>query len=199
MRISAGLRPLIFTGLVALAAIQAPAPAGAAGPELSGHMQNFVLAPEARGRGNLKWKNGNGGEVNLADFKGKVVLLNFWATWCAPCIRELPSLDRLQASMGGKDFTVIALNIDRGGKRVAKRMLRRLKLKRLDLNLDRETKVAKALGVLIMPTTFLFDRQGTEIGKMEGVAEWDQRDASRLIKYFIDNPGHAGTLPPYKK
>ncbi len=199
MQISLGLRPLMIAGLVSLAAIQAPATARAAGPELTGHMQNFILAPAARSRAGIKWKNANGEAVGLGDYKGKVVLLNFWATWCAPCIRELPSLDRLQAALGGDYFAVVALNINREGKRKAKRMMRRLKLKNLPLNLDREVKVAKTLRVLNMPTTFLFDRQGREIGKMEGGAEWDEKESIRLMKYFIDNPGHADTLPDFVK
>ena len=198
MKISLGLAPLMIAGLVSLATIPVAGPA-AAGPELSGHMQNFTLAPASRSRAGVQWKNGNGKVVGLDDYKGKVVLLNFWATWCAPCIRELPSLDRLQASLGGDDFSVVVLNIDREGKRKAKRMMRRLKLKNLSLNLDREVKVAKTLGVLNMPTTFLFDRKGREIGKLEGGAEWDEKESIALVKYFIDNPGHADTLPAFKK
>ena len=198
MKISLGLGSLMIAGLVALAAVPVSAPA-AAGPELTGHMQNFTLAPAARNRSAVQWKDANGKAVGLGDYKGKVVLLNFWATWCAPCIRELPSLDRLQATLGGDDFQVVALNINREGKRKAKRMMRRLKLKNLSLNLDREVKVAKTLGVLNMPTTFLFDRQGREIGKMEGGAEWDENESIALMKYFIDNPGHADTLPAFVK
>jgi thiol-disulfide isomerase/thioredoxin len=192
-------RPLLIAGFAVLAATQAPATANAAGPELTGPMQNFTLAPAARGRAGIKWKDAKGNATGLADYQGQVVLLNFWATWCAPCIRELPSLDRLQASLGGDDFQVIALNVNREGKRKAKRMLRRLKLKNLALNLDREVKVAKILGVLNMPTTFLFDRQGRELGKLGGAAEWDEKESIQLIKYFIGNPDHADTLPAYKK
>ena len=107
--------------------------------------------------------------------------------------------DRLQAALGGNGFAVVALNINREGKRKAKRMMRRLKLKDLSLNLDRAVKVAKTLGVINMPTTFLFDRQGREIGKLEGGAEWDEKESIRLMKYFIDNPGYADTLPAFKK
>lgn len=197
MKISLELAPLMIAGLVSLAAVPVSGTAKAAGPELSGHMQNFILAPLLRSRAGLQWKDGNGKQVGLDHYKGKVVLLNFWATWCAPCIRELPSLDRLQAALGGDDFQVIALNVDREGKRKAKRMLRRLKLKKLSLNLDRELKVGKTLGLLNMPTTYLFDRKGREVGKLEGGAEWDEKESIALIKYFIDHPGHADTLPAF--
>jgi thiol-disulfide isomerase/thioredoxin len=187
----------MIAGLVSLAAIPVSGAAKAAGPKLSGHMQNFTLAPAARSRAGLQWKDGNGKETGLDTYKGKVVLLNFWATWCAPCIRELPSLDRLQAALGGDDFQVIALNVNREGKRKAQRMLRRLKLKNLTLNLDREVEVGKTLGLMNMPTTYLFDRQGREIGKLAGSAEWDEKESIALIKYFIDNPGYADTLPVF--
>jgi thiol-disulfide isomerase/thioredoxin len=199
MKISLGLAPLMIAGLVSLAAIPVSGAAFASGPELKGHMQNFILAPVSRSRSGVQWKDGNGKDVGLDTYKGKVVLVNFWATWCAPCIRELPSLDRMQAALGGDDFQVIALNIDREGKRKAKRMVRRLKLKNLSLNLDREVKAAKTLGVLNMPTTFLFDAKGREVGKLEGGAEWDEKESLALIKYFIDNPDHADTLPAFKR
>ncbi len=167
----------------------------AAGPNLSGAMQVFQLAPSTRPRPNATWKNAAGKNLTLADFSGKVVLVNYWASWCPPCIRELPSIDRLQASLGGDNFTVIAINIDRGGKPVARRMAKRLKLKHLTLYLDRESKSARSLGVRSMPTTFIFDRKGREVGKLEGGAEWDEKEAIGLVKYFVKNPGYADNLP----
>ena len=167
----------------------------AAGPKLSGPMQVFQLAPTTRPRPSATWKNAAGKDLTLADFSGKVVLVNYWASWCPPCIRELPSIDRLQASLGGDNFTVVAINIDRGGKPVARRMAKRLKLKHLTLYLDRESKSARNLGVRSMPTTFVFDRKGREVGKLEGGAEWDDKAAVELVKYFIKNPDHADKLP----
>lgn len=170
-------------------------PANAAeGPKLEGGMEVFQVAPSVRPRPDAVWKDAAGKQVTLEDFKDKVILVNFWATWCPPCIRELPSIDRLQASMAGDDFTVVAINIDRGGKPVANRLLRRLKLKNLDLFLDRENKTVRSFGVRSMPSTFIFDRQGREVGKLEGAAEWDEPEAVALVKYFIDNPGHADGL-----
>ena len=104
-------------------------------------------------------------------------------------------MDRLQASMGSDDFTVVCISIDRGGKPVARRLMRRLKLQHLDLYLDRRSKAAQALGLRNIPTTFLFDRKGREVGKLTGSAEWDTPDAKRLLKYFVDNPDYADKLP----
>jgi thiol-disulfide isomerase/thioredoxin len=169
------------------------------GPKLTGAMKVFQLAPDTPARpspsDNATWQNARGKDLTLADFKGKVVLVNFWATWCSPCIRELPSIDRLQASLGGDQFTVVAISIDRGGKPVAERMVKRLKLKHLALYLDPKIESAKKMGVVSMPTTFIFDRKGREIGKLVGAAEWDEAEAVALVKYFIDNPTHADNLP----
>jgi thiol-disulfide isomerase/thioredoxin len=173
--------------------------AQAKGPEFSGAMQVFQLAPSVQPRpspsDNATWKDANGKILNLANFKGKVILINYWATWCPPCIRELPSIDRLQARLGGDDFTIVAISIDRGGKPIARRLMKHLRLKNLALYLDPTSKSAKKLGVRSMPTTFLFDRKGREIGKLEGGAEWDDKEAIALIQYFIDNQAHADALP----
>jgi thiol-disulfide isomerase/thioredoxin len=157
-------------------------------------MQLFQLAPSTRPRPTTTWKDASGKNLTLADFSGKVVLVNYWASWCPPCIRELPSIDRLQASLGGDNFTIVAINIDRGGKPIARRMVKRLKIKHLTLYLDRESNSARSLGVRSMPTTFVFDRKGREVGKLEGGAEWDDKAAVELINYFIKNPGYADNL-----
>lgn len=164
-------------------------------PEITGQMQNFELGKSTRPRPTFTWMNAKDETVSLADFEGKVVLLNFWATWCSPCIRELPSLNRLQAQLGGDKFVLVALNIDRAGKPVASKMARRLKLDALDLYMDPSLKSSRVLGVKVMPSTFLFDRLGREVGRMEGVAEWDAPEAVSLMKYFIDRPDYADKLP----
>lgn len=177
--------------IAVLLAVSAAASAAAPSPPLAGEMRNLRLAPAPVLGPRTGWADADGKSVSLADFKGRVVLVNVWATWCAPCIRELPSLDRLQAGLGGKDFTVVALNVDRGGKPAAGRMFRQLKLRHLAIYLDPRSKASRALGVSVMPTTFLFDATGREIGRIEGPAQWDSADAVRLIKYVIANPGGA--------
>ncbi len=184
----------LSAAVIAFSAASAPARA-ADGPKLEGHMEVFQVTPGARPGPETTWKDGNGKTVSLKDFDGKVVLVNFWATWCAPCVRELPSIDRLAASLDGEEFKVVAISIDRGGKPVARKMLRRLKLKNLDLYLDRENTAVREFGVRQMPTTYVFDRKGREVGKLEGAAEWDEPEAVSLVRYFIDNPNH-GDNPP---
>ena len=95
-------------------------------PKLVNQMKKFKLTTITSARPDISWKDANDNKVTLKLFDGKVVLLNFWASWCPPCIRELPSINRLQAKLGGDKFTVIALNIDRGGKPIANRFKQKL-------------------------------------------------------------------------
>ncbi len=154
------------------------------GPELVGQVQAFTL--ERRPGHDVAWRDGDGREISLADFRGKVVMVNYWATWCAPCIRELPSIDRLQAELGGEDFTVVAINVDRGGKDTAAPFAERLDLANLGLYLDPRNATGRAVGVNVMPTTIVYDRHGNEVGRMEGGAEWDSPEAQALMRWFID-------------
>ena len=173
-----------------------PSPAHAsAGPKRMGHMQSFEMASSLRPRPTVAWKDDAGLEVSLANFSGKVVMLNFWASWCSPCLRELPSINRLQARLGSDQFTVVALNVDRGGKSVASRYTRRLNLDKLNLYLDQDNNTVKSMKLQSMPTTIIFDAKGREVGKLVGSAEWDSEEAVGLLQWFIDNPGHADQLP----
>jgi thiol-disulfide isomerase/thioredoxin len=169
----------------------------AKGPNLTGSMKKFQLTPITKNSmdetGYFDWKNAKGETLSLNDFKGRVILLNFWATWCLPCIKELPSMERLQTKFKEDNFTIIAISLDRGGKSVAARLLKRLKLNKLTLYIDKENKSAQKLGVKFMPTTFIFDREGRKLGKLQGGIEWDSKNAEALIKYFINNPTYAST------
>ena len=167
-------------------------------PKLVNQMKTFKLTINTSARPDISWKDANDNKVTLELFGGKVVLLNFWASWCLPCIRELPSINRLQAKLGGDKFTVIALNIDRGGKPIANRFRRKLKLDKLDLHIDQKNAVARLLKIKALPTTIVFDSKGREVGKMEAAAEWDTKEALSLIQYFINNPNHADKISQKK-
>jgi thiol-disulfide isomerase/thioredoxin len=157
----------------------------AAGPPRAGGMQQFTLNTPPLPVPETRFFDASGKAVALADFKGRVVLVNFWATWCAPCISELPSLDRLQAAMGGKDFTVLTINEDRNGAEVARPFLERHGWKNLPVNVDRRLALSRTLGVRGMPTTFLIDRDSRIVGSLAGAAEWDSGDAKALISHYL--------------
>ena len=109
------------------------------------------------------------------------LLVEFWATWCAPCIKELPALDRLEQTLGGPDFVVIALNLDRGGLLEVNPFWTQTGLSNLDIYLDPTMSAGQTLSARGLPTTLLVDRNGLEIARLEGPAEWDSTEA---ISYF---------------
>jgi thiol-disulfide isomerase/thioredoxin len=148
-------------------------------------MQQFTLNTPPLPVPVIPFLDAAGKEKTLAEFKGRVVLVNFWATWCAPCIRELPSLDRLQADMGGEDFVVLAVNEDRQGADIAGPFLDKHGWKHLTVNVDRQMALGRAFGVRGMPSTYLIDRKGEVVGSLTGPAEWDSQDAKVLIRHYI--------------
>ena len=160
-------------------------------PNLSGPMKKFDTRPlnerELALDREITWRDKYNHILSLDNFKGKVVLINFWATWCPPCVQELPSIDRLQKKIGGDNFIAIAISLDRGGKRIAQRMFNRLKLKNLSLYLDPTNLSAQKLNIRVMPTTLVFDKTGRRIGKLEGKIEWDGPEPVSVLKYYINN------------
>jgi len=133
--------------------------------------------------------DGEGRRTELADFAGRFVLLNVWATWCAPCVREMPSLDRLQAALGGKDFQVVALSVDRGGRNVVEPFLKKHELQNLALYLDQQAAVLDVLGSREVPATLLIDPDGREVGRILGAVEWD---APEIVAFLRKQIGRSG-------
>jgi thiol-disulfide isomerase/thioredoxin len=121
----------------------------------------------------VAFTDGDGRSLSLADFRGRAVVVNFWATWCVPCQQEMPSLDRLQAMLGGPDFLVLAVSVDKQGLAVVQPFYRELGLRSLGVAADPSGKALAALGIEGIPATLLVDPQGREIGRKLGVLEWD--------------------------
>ena len=181
--------------LVVIVALAPEIPRELPGPRIEGQVQNFIITNAALPAPPMTWTDADGANISLADFRGKVVMVNFWATWCAPCLRELPSINELQAKLAGDDFTVVAINIDKEGKQVAEPFATRLGLDRLDLYLDPALVVARAMGVQVMPTTIVYDREGREIGRLMGGAEWNSPEAIALLRFIIENPDEDADSP----
>ncbi|TGD92265.1 TlpA family protein disulfide reductase [Methylobacterium nonmethylotrophicum] len=138
---------------------------------------------------NLTFSDGAGGQASLADFRGKVVLVNLWATWCAPCRQEMPALDRLQNKLGGPDFQVIALSVDRGGISAVNRFYQDVGVRNLPVFVDLLGTVLQKAEATGLPTTLLFDRNGREIGRFAGPAEWDGPRIEAILKSAIARDG----------
>lgn len=121
------------------------------------------------------------GEHSLADYRGKYVLLNFWATWCAPCRQEMPSLDRLQAEMGGADFAVVTVATGRNPVPAIRKFFDEIAVEHLPILRDPKQTFARDMAVLGLPSTILIDRDGNEIARLIGDAEWDSDSAKAII------------------
>ena len=153
-----------------------------AGEQPFGGIGTFVLKPTPAALPNAAFQTADGAPVTLDAWRGKVVLLNLWATWCIPCRKEMPALDRLQSQLGSPDFEVVALSIDRSGVAGTRKFLDSVAIKNLKLYADPSAKLANEFKAIGLPTTLLIDRQGREIGRLIGPAEWDSPDAVALIQ-----------------
>ncbi len=159
--------------------------AGKVAPLIHGEVAALTPATTALKLPDLTFNDGSGTPRKLSDFRGKTVLLNLWATWCVPCRKEMPALDRLQARLGSPSFQVVAVNIDTRDPEKPKAFLNDAKLTKLDYFSDPNAKVfqdLKSVGrALGMPTSVLVDGKGCEIATIAGPAEWDSDDAVKLI------------------
>lgn len=152
-----------------------------------GEMADFTFAFPPRGAPTEQFTGPDGKPQSLQDFRGKTVLVNFWATWCAPCLEELPSLDALQQEMGGKDFEVVAIAADPRGPKAAQTFLDRLGVSHLTVRTDASLSLAMAVGgVDALPVSVLYDAKGNEIGRLTGGADWAGEDAKRLVEAAIE-------------
>ena len=164
-------------------------------PLAHGEVAALTMATRPLQLPDLAFEDADGNPKKLSDWRGKTVLLNLWATWCVPCRKEMPALDDLQARLGGKDFEVVAVNIDTRDPEKPKNFLKESNLTRLSYFTDQKAKVfqdlktiGKALG---MPTSILIDANGCEIANIAGPAEWASDDAIKLVKAAVQ-PAAAG-------
>jgi thiol-disulfide isomerase/thioredoxin len=166
------------------------------GPLAHGEVAAVTMAAAPLRLPDLAFEDAAGKPRKLSDWRGKTVLLNLWATWCVPCRKEMPALDELQGKLGGKDFEVVAVNIDTRDPEKPKNFLKEANLTRLGYFTDQKAKVfqdLKSIGrALGMPTSVLVDAQGCEIGTIAGPAEWASEDAIKLIKAAM-KPAAAGS------
>lgn len=150
----------------------------------NGHMSAFRSEPEPRPQPTVVYTGADGGEVRLSDYRGKVILVNFWATWCAPCVEEMPALSNLQTALGGEDFEVVTISMDRRMED-AENFLRNMELENLPLIHDSTFGSMAQTGAIGLPMSILYDANGREIGRLPAPAEWDHADAIRLIEAAI--------------
>ena len=155
-------------------------------PLARGEVAAMLVARDPRPLPDLDFLGPDGKPVKLSAFRGKTVLLNLWATWCAPCRKEMPALDRLQGELGGQDFEVVAVTIDQRNLDRPKAFLREVGVSRLTYYSDPTAKIFQQLRAVDravgMPTTLIVDPEGCELGYLAGPAEWASEDAIKLIR-----------------
>ncbi|MGQ7245082.1 TlpA family protein disulfide reductase [Salinicola sp. V024] len=175
-------RGVAFACLMVLASVAPASPPEGIGP------QGVMLWESPRDLPELAFEDGKGEPLTLADFQGQMVLLNIWATWCGPCREEMPALDALQASLGGKAFEVVALSIDRRGVEAVQDFYTDVGIEHLRQYIDTTGMAGTKLGALGVPTTLLIDSRGDEIGRLVGATEWDTPGMTAFLEETI---GHS--------
>lgn len=152
---------------------------------------NFSFFDQPRPVPELRFVDGDDHSLSLQDFRGRPILLNIWATWCVPCRKEMPALDRLQAAFDKSELLVLPLSIDRQGAPVVKPFYQELGLKALSIYVDQSGKASSELNTVGVPTTLLIDREGREIGRKIGPAEWDSAEVITLMREHLGLPSNA--------
>jgi thiol-disulfide isomerase/thioredoxin len=153
-----------------------------------GGFANYVEAKELKPVPAVRFTDASGRVMTLEDFRGRVVVLNLWATWCTPCVAEMPTLDRLQQQLGEEDAIVLALSIDRGGQEAVKEFYAKTGVSYLKVFVDPTMRAQSDLGILGLPTTLIIDREGRERGRLVGPAEWDDAAAVDLVRRAMAAP-----------
>ena len=147
-------------------------------------LMNFVMHDAPRPTAPIKFEVAQKRSLSLVDFKGRVVVLNIWATWCGPCRREMPALDRLQAALGGPDFAALPVSIDRGGIETVTKFYGEIAIRNLPIYIDVSSQALRELGAVGLPTLIL-DRSGQEVSRVVGPAEWDAPEIAEFLKPII--------------
>jgi thiol-disulfide isomerase/thioredoxin len=168
-------------GPPALRALLPAPPGGVAAP----HNLELAFYEPPRPLPAVRFADAEGREQSLSDFRGRVVLLDIWATWCAPCRKEMPALDRLEGKLGGADFVVLPVSIDRGGMAAVRPFYRSLRIGNLGAYVDPLGRGTSGLDAPGLPATFLIDREGRLAARKLGGARWDDRRMIALIRNYL--------------
>lgn len=147
--------------------------------------QGFALHDEPQRTANISFVTEDGGTADLEDFRGKVILINIWATWCGPCREEMPTLDALQRELSSEKFEVVALSIDRAGLGVVRKFYDEIGVTSLKVYVDETMRSATELRAFGLPTTILIDTNGRELGRLIGEAKWDDPEMVSFLSGFI--------------
>ena len=152
----------------------------------SGSMKKLTFHTDAKAVPAVYFATADGDQKQLSDFQGKVVLLNFWATWCAPCRIEMPMLSKLQTVLGGKNFEVVTIATGRNAPGALKRFFDKAGIENLPRHRDIKQQLARKMAILGLPITVILNRQGKEIARLRGDADWSSDSAKSIISALIE-------------
>lgn len=153
---------------------------------LGPRLDKFVTHDRPKAVPDIKVMRADGESLALAEVAGELVLVNFWATWCAPCRKEMPQLDSLAARYDAKGVKVVTLSVDRGGADKGEKFLNELGVSHVVRLYDPSYKSARAAALIGLPTTLLLNREGAEIGRLAGEADWDAPAVHALLDYYLE-------------
>ena len=148
------------------------------------NIKNIVINKELKTYDNIAFQDMNEKIIKLSDYKGSLVLLNFWATWCAPCKEEMPSLDALKANSDLSEINIFPINIGKDNSEKSKKFFKDLNIKYLDIYFDNPVTLAKQLGLRGIPTTILFNKKGEEFARVIGSINFEDEEFIHWIKKY---------------
>lgn len=180
------IRAVILYIAVALGANAAAADTATLESLRDGDMKKLVFHSVPKPVSQVAFEGEDGGNMTLAEYRGKVVLLNFWATWCAPCRKEMPTLSGLQSALESEDFEVVTLATGRNPPPAMKKFFDEIGVGNLPLHRDPKSKVAREMGVFGLPITMIINRDGVEIARLQGDADWDSDSARNILSAVIE-------------
>ncbi len=178
------LSALLYTGLLVVANVATADIADIAALR-EGDMRKLVVHPEPMAGSDVAFVAGDGSEMTLAAYEGKYVVLNFWATWCAPCRKEMPMLSDMQATLGSDVFEVVTVATGRNPRPVMERFFEEIEVDNLPLHTDARQSLARSLGVLGLPVTLILNPEGQEVARLQGDADWSSESAYAIIEALI--------------
>ena len=148
------------------------------------NIKNLVLSKNTKIYEEVVFKDSNNYDVNLDDFKGKLLILNFWATWCAPCREEMPSLDDLQSNSNFDNLKIFPINIGQENFSKSDSFFRELNIQNLEIYFDAPITLAKKFSLRGVPTTILFNKKGEEFGRIMGSIDFNNLDFINWLKQY---------------
>lgn len=153
-----------------------------------GDMRKLAIHEEARPLPEIMVLDGEGTEVSLASHQGKTLLVNFWATWCAPCRKEMPELNALQKDLGGDDFEVVLIAVGLNPDPAIRKFFDEAGIDALETLRDPKQDLARQMGVFGLPVTVLINAHGMEVARLQGDADWHSEPAVDFLRLYLNRP-----------